>query len=163
MFGSAKTNLPLLTLTSWVKEASPFAKYLGGGGNCGKLCTTFCMHFYAQKCRCRIAQKNNHPANVCTIFLCKFLHFTKICPKKAKKTMDPIWVSPLKLICISKLDLRTTVLISGRQRKVWHLNMIHNGTESVKGCTGWYLVVLGQYRAVLASTWWYWVSKGRCW
>ena len=26
MLGSAKTNLPLLTLTSWVKEASPFGK-----------------------------------------------------------------------------------------------------------------------------------------
>ena len=28
---------------------------------------------------------------------------------------------------------------------------------SMRG-TGWYLVVLGQYRSVLVDTWWYWVS-----
>ena len=36
--------------------------------------------------------------------------------------------------------------------------MIYNGTGSVEGGTGWYLVVLGQYRAVLVGTWVYWVS-----
>ena len=36
--------------------------------------------------------------------------------------------------------------------------MIHDGTGSVKGGTGWYLVVLGQYGAVLVGTLWYWVS-----
>ena len=30
--------------------------------------------------------------------------------------------------------------------------MMHNGTGSVEGCTGWYLVVLGQYRAVLVDS-----------
>ena len=25
-------------------------------------------------------------------------------------------------------------------------------------CAGWYLVVLGQYKAVLVGIWWYWVS-----
>ena len=32
------------------------------------------------------------------------------------------------------------------------------GTGSVWGGTGWYVVVLGQYGAVLAGTWRYWVS-----
>ena len=32
----------------------------------------------------------------------------------------------------SKLDLHTTVLISGRQMKVFHLNMIYDGTGSVE-------------------------------
>ena len=35
-----------------------------------------------------------------------------------------------------KLDLRTTLLISGRQRKVQHLNMIYGGSGSVEGGTG---------------------------
>ena len=34
---------------------------------------------------------------------------------------------------------------------------------SVWGVTGWYLVVLGQYGALLVGTWWYWVSIGRYW
>ena len=46
------------------------------------------------------------------------------------------------------------MLISDRQRKVCHLNMIYDGAGSVEGGTGWYLVVLGQYRAVLIGTWW---------
>ena len=29
--------------------------------------------------------------------------------------------------------------------------------------TGWYLVVLGQYRSVLVDTLRYWVSMERCW
>ena len=29
--------------------------------------------------------------------------------------------------------------------------------------TGWYLVVLDQYRAVLVGTCWYWVSMGLYW
>ena len=36
--------------------------------------------------------------------------------------------------------------------------MIYDGTGSVEVCTGWHLVVLGQYGAVLVGTWWYWVS-----
>ena len=31
-------------------------------------------------------------------------------------------------------------------------------TGSVEGSSGQYLVVLGQYGAVLVGTWWYWVS-----
>ena len=27
----------------------------------------------------------------------------------------------------------------------------------------WYMMVLGQYRAVLAGIWWYWVSMGQYW
>ena len=30
--------------------------------------------------------------------------------------------------------------------------LIYDGTGSVKGGTGWYLVVLGQYKAVLVDT-----------
>ena len=41
--------------------------------------------------------------------------------------------------------------------------MIHNGTGSVEGSSGWYLVVLGQYRAVLVGSWWFWVSIGWYW
>ena len=32
------------------------------------------------------------------------------------------------------------------------------GTGSVWGDSGWYLVELGHYGAVLGGTWWYWVS-----
>ena len=39
--------------------------------------------------------------------------------------------------------------------------MIHDGTVSVEGGTGFYLVILGQHGAVLIGTWWYWVSMGR--
>ena len=41
--------------------------------------------------------------------------------------------------------------------------MVLDGTGSVYGGTGWYLVVLGQYRAVMVGTWWYWVIKGQHW
>ena len=41
--------------------------------------------------------------------------------------------------------------------------MIYNGTGSVEGGIGWYLVVLGQYRAVLVGTWWNWDSMRRYW
>ena len=37
------------------------------------------------------------------------------------------------------------------------------GTRSVECGTGWYLVVLGQWEAVLVGTWWYWVSRRRYW
>ena len=36
--------------------------------------------------------------------------------------------------------------------------MILGGTGTVQGGAGWYLVVLGQYKAVLVGTWWYWVN-----
>ena len=32
--------------------------------------------------------------------------------------------------------------------------LIHDGTGSVEGSTGWYLMVLGQYGATLVRTWW---------
>ena len=32
----------------------------------------------------------------------------------------------------------------------------YSDTRSVKDITGWYLVVLGQYRLVLVGTWWNW-------
>ena len=35
------------------------------------------------------------------------------------------------------------------------MNMIYDGTG-----TGWYLVVLGQYKLVLLGIKWYWVSMG---
>ena len=41
--------------------------------------------------------------------------------------------------------------------------LIYDGTGSVEGGTGWYLVVLGQWEAVLVGTWWYWVSRRRYW
>ena len=39
--------------------------------------------------------------------------------------------------------------------------MIYDGTGSVEVGTGWYLVVLGQYRLVLIDTWWNWVNMER--
>ena len=36
--------------------------------------------------------------------------------------------------------------------------LIHDGTGSVEGGTGYYLVALGQYGAVLVGTCWNWVS-----
>ena len=36
--------------------------------------------------------------------------------------------------------------------------LIYDSSGSVEGGTGWYLVVLGQYGAVLVGTWWYRVS-----
>ena len=41
--------------------------------------------------------------------------------------------------------------------------MIYDGAVSVQGGTGWYLMVLGQWKAVLVGTWWYWVSMERYW
>ena len=41
--------------------------------------------------------------------------------------------------------------------------MIYDGTRSVEGGTGWYLVVLGQYGVVLVGTWWYMVLLGIKW
>ena len=41
--------------------------------------------------------------------------------------------------------------------------MIYNGTGLVEGGTGWYLVVLGQYRAVRVEISCYWVSMKRNW
>ena len=35
--------------------------------------------------------------------------------------------------------------------------MTYDGTGSVEGNTGWYLVVLDEYVAVLVGTWWYWL------
>ena len=41
--------------------------------------------------------------------------------------------------------------------------MVYDGTGSLEGGTGWYLVVVGQYGAVLVRTWWYWVSMEWNW
>ena len=41
--------------------------------------------------------------------------------------------------------------------------MIYDGTGSVEGGTGWYLVVLGQYRAVRVDIRCYWVIMKRNW
>ena len=41
--------------------------------------------------------------------------------------------------------------------------LVIDGTGSVYGDTGWYLVVQGQYRAVMVGTWWNWDSMGRYW
>ena len=41
--------------------------------------------------------------------------------------------------------------------------MILCSTGSVLGIAGWYLVALGQYRAVMVGTWWYWVIEGQYW
>ena len=41
--------------------------------------------------------------------------------------------------------------------------MIYDGTGSVEGSTGWYLVVLGQYGAEPVDTWWYCDRIGRYW
>ena len=41
--------------------------------------------------------------------------------------------------------------------------MIYDGAVSVQGGTGWYLMVLGQYEAVLVGTWWYWVTMEQYW
>ena len=38
-----------------------------------------------------------------------------------------------------------------------------SSTGSLWGSNGQYLVVLGQYGAALADTWWYLVSMGRYW
>ena len=41
--------------------------------------------------------------------------------------------------------------------------LVLGDTGSVEGGTGWYLVVVGQWRTVLVATWWYWVNMGRYW
>ena len=41
--------------------------------------------------------------------------------------------------------------------------MLLAGTGSREGCTGQYMMVLGQYRSVLIDTWWYWVNMERYW
>ena len=41
--------------------------------------------------------------------------------------------------------------------------MIYDGTGSVEGGTGWYLVVLGQYGAELVDTLWYRVRRRQYW
>ena len=41
--------------------------------------------------------------------------------------------------------------------------MIHDGTGSVQGGTGWFFVAQGQCGAVLLCTWRYWVSIERYW
>ena len=41
--------------------------------------------------------------------------------------------------------------------------MVLGGAWSVSGSTGWFVVVMGQYGAVLVGTWWYWGSIGRYW
>ena len=39
--------------------------------------------------------------------------------------------------------------------------MIYDGTGSVEGGVGWYMVVLSQYGAVLVGFLWYWVSQSQ--
>ena len=34
--------------------------------------------------------------------------------------------------------------------------------RSVSGSTGWFVVAMGQYGAVLVGTWWYWASIKGC-
>ena len=41
--------------------------------------------------------------------------------------------------------------------------MVLDGTGSVEGGTGWYLLVLGQYGALLADTLWYMVRRRQHW
>ena len=41
--------------------------------------------------------------------------------------------------------------------------LVLGGIWSVLGVTGWYLVVQGQYRAILVGTWWNWDSVERYW
>ena len=41
--------------------------------------------------------------------------------------------------------------------------MVLGGTGSGRGGPGWFLVILGQYGAVLVGTWWHWVSIGWYW
>ena len=48
--------------------------------------------------------------------------------------------------------------------KLWSMDivtmdiMIYDSTGSLQGSTGWYLMLLGQYGAILVVTCWYWVS-----
>ena len=41
--------------------------------------------------------------------------------------------------------------------------MVLGGTGSVWGGAGLFLVILGQYGAVLVGTWWHWVNIGWYW
>ena len=41
--------------------------------------------------------------------------------------------------------------------------LVLGGTGAVLGGTGWFVVVVVQYVAVMFGTWWYWVSIERCW
>ena len=41
--------------------------------------------------------------------------------------------------------------------------LIFDGAVSVQGGTSWYLMVLGQWKAVLVVSWWYWVSEKWYW
>ena len=45
------------------------------------------------------------------------------------------------------------------ERRWW----VCGSNGSVWGGVGWYLVILGQYGAVLVGSWWKWVSMGRSW
>ena len=54
------------------------------------------------------------------------------------------------------------MLISGQQRKVLR-DWLVLGDGSVWVSTGWYMVVLCQYRVVLVDLWWYWVRKRQYW
>ena len=59
--------------------------------------------------------------------------------------------------CMSWMNGKTLWVSVGRY---W---LAHSGTGSVWSGTGWFLVKLGQYGALLVGTWWYWVSIGRYW
>ena len=50
------------------------------------------------------------------------------------------------------------MMVMGQQKAVW---IVLGVTGSVWSSTGWYLVVLGQYRVALVDTSWYWVSIGQ--
>ena len=41
--------------------------------------------------------------------------------------------------------------------------LIYDGAVSVEGGTGWYLIVLGHWKAVVVGTWWYLVIIGWYW
>ena len=41
--------------------------------------------------------------------------------------------------------------------------MIYDGAVSVQGGTGWYSMILGQWKAVVFGTWWYLVIIGWYW
>ena len=59
--------------------------------------------------------------------------------------------------CIDVQDLQGTVVASLAQCSGdW---LVLGGTWPVLGGTGWFVVVMGQYGAVLVGTWWYWVSR----
>ena len=52
------------------------------------------------------------------------------------------------------------MVVMGQYGLCW---LVLGGTGPVLGGNCRYLVVLGQYRAVLVGLWWYWVSVGLCW